>query len=560
MINKICFFVALFCVPLVSADIPIGNNRDLSRFLQDHAKEHEKQIDENLKIPFEPYDNDRSAPLDGGDKNRTQACVPISIIIVEGVSKLSEKEIEKTTAPFKNRCLTAAMIENLLRQITALYHAKGFITSRAALKMPQEFTRDGILEIVVTEGWIEKIIFNEQMTNDRIQSRMALGHLVDEKLNIRDIDNAVEQINRLSSQNATMQIEPGSSVGASVIAVRTRPKDRVHISLNYHDEGKDLNDRATLTPVLLLENPFALNDQLRISHSRKDNDGSRRYERSNAASYTFPYAFWLFDLSFSESEYLSTITGGAATFKSSGFVETESLNANRLLFRDQRQKTSLNLGVERRKNKSFINETLIEVASHKVSNAKLGFSYFRYIDSGFVSFDINAKRGVGWFGADDEKEHIENNEPHKRFKLYNMRSYITKELSFFRLSADIYVQYSKDELLSSEQFVTVKDMSEDGGRSIALKVGFSPSKLLEYDFLEPVFIDLGYSAAKVESASSDGMDDFASAFSASVQINRHNYMCRAEVEFGGVYPSENGYKRKDYPYQKISCMLNFRFM
>jgi hemolysin activation/secretion protein len=557
MPNKIYWAFVFICLPLLSADIPIGEGRDLTRFLQDHTQDHERRIDENLKQPFTPYQDKSSQNV---DENSTYACVPIYVIVVSGVSELSREEIEATIEPFKNECLTAAMIEDLLRRVTALYHAKGFITSRAALKMPQEFSKDGILEIVVTEGWIEKILFNENTIRDRIQSRMAFGDITGEQLNIRDIDNAIEQINRLSSQNATIQIEPGTAVGASVITVKTQPKDSVQLSLSYRDEGKRLEDKAVLTSALLIENPAALNDRLRISYSQKEGDSSERYERGRSFSYTFPYAFWLFDLTHSNSKYLSTIQGNVIAFKSSGFVETSSLNANRLLFRDQKQKVSIDFMVEQRRNQSFINKTLIEVASAKVANAKLNLNYLRYIDSGFLYIDIGAKRGVDWFGADDEIKDIKSDEPHKRFELYTLRASVNKNLSTFRFSVDVEAQHSEDELLISEQFAAVKGMSEDSGRSVTLKAGFSPSSLLKRSFLEPIYFDFAYSVAKVESAvSGGGYNDFASLFSASVRFEKRDYMCQASVEFGGDYPSKIGYSRKDYPNQKISCMINFRF-
>jgi hemolysin activation/secretion protein len=528
------------------------------RFLQDHTQDHERRINENLKQPFAPYQDNSSQNI---EENSTYACIPIYLIVVSGVTELNDKEIEATTEPFKNECLTATMIEDLLRRVTALYHAKGFITSRAALKMPQEFSKDGILEIVVTEGWIEKILFNKNTIRDRIQSRMAFGDIAGEKLNIQDIDNAIEQINRLSSQNATIQIEPGADIGASVIAVKTQPKDSVQLSLNYRDEGRKLEDKAVLTSALLIENPLALNDRLRISYSQKEDDSSRRYERGRSFSYTFPYAFWLFDLTHSNSKYLSTIKGSALTFKSSGFVETTSLNANRLLFRDQRQKMAVDFMVEQRINKSFINKTLIEVASAKVANARLNFNYLRYIDSGLIYIDIGAKKGVDWFGADNEIEDIKNNEPHKRFELYTLRASANRNLSILRLSIDLEAQHSSDELLISEQFAAIKGMSEDSGRSVTLRAGFSPSSLLDSSFLDPIYFDFAYSVAKVESVSKEGgYSDSASLFTASVLFDKREYMCQASIEFGGDYPSKNGYSSKDYPNQKISCMMNFKFL
>jgi hypothetical protein len=104
-------------------------------------------------------------------------------------------------------------------------------------------------------------------------------------------------------------------------------------------------------------------------------------------------------------------------------------------------------------------------------------------------------------------------------------------------------------------------MSEDSGRSATLKVVFSPSDLLKCSFLEPVYIDFAYSAAKVETVNNKGGDnDSASLFTASILYDKCDYMCQASIEFGGDYPSKNGYSHKDYPSQKISCMINFRFL
>lgn len=550
---------AVLRVFVFASDIPAGNSKNLNEFLRDHTKEHRERIEKNLERPFVPYDEIyRPTPVPPEGKAESEACLPIHTITINGSSILSDKELRQIKKQYEDKCLTVPMIEELLRKITAAYHAKGYITSRASLKVPQESTKDGILEIIITEGWIEQFHFNENSFRDRVQGSTVLRHLVGKNLNIRHIDHAMEQINRLSSQHATMQIEPGGTIGSSTVVVKTDPKDTVLFSLNYRDTGKDLEDGGVWTPSLLIENPLALNDQLRASYSRNEYDNTQKHERAKALSYTFPYGFWLFDFSYSKSEYLTTIEGSNASFRSWGFAETDSLNANRLLFRNQKQKISFDAAVEKQKNKSYINQTLVGVSSHAVTNTKAGFNYLYYLDSGVLSASIHTKRGVGWLSADDVPADIDKDAPNKRFRLYGGSLMFLKYFQAWQLSINFLAQHSEDELLTSEQFSSIKGISEDNGQSLSVKAGFSPFS--KNRWLSPFYMDFGYSFARISSVANDRIRDSASVFSASLQYNHPSFSCQANIEFDGKYPNHIGYSKNDYPHQSISCTVNFGFI
>lgn len=92
--------------------------------------------------------------------------------------------------------------------MTNAYIKGGYITSRAFVNPnPPE---EGVLEILVIEGTVEKIIINDGKAKG--QEFTAFPGLTGGPLNLRDIDQGLDQLNRLPSNNTVMQIEPGGQL------------------------------------------------------------------------------------------------------------------------------------------------------------------------------------------------------------------------------------------------------------------------------------------------------------------------------------------------------------
>lgn len=129
--------------------------------------------------------------------------------------------------PYQGRCLTLEHINRLVHETTNAYLQRGYVTSQAWLQ-EQDISR-GVLTVSVSEGRIESITQNGEQTP---ALKMAFPGLVGDVLNLRDIEQGMEQLNRLPSQQVTIDIQPGEQPGFSKV-VLLRGAARVPVSFLF---------------------------------------------------------------------------------------------------------------------------------------------------------------------------------------------------------------------------------------------------------------------------------------------------------------------------------------
>lgn len=137
------------------------------------------------------------------------ACVQVQRIEVEDATQLSDEEISAIIAPFQNRCLALSDLNELMRALTQAYVNKGFVAARPYL--PQQDVGGGVLRLIIVEGKVEDIEPQPGGSTRAQEMLFAFPGVIGAPLNLRDIEQGLDQINRLRSNNATMALEPGSA-------------------------------------------------------------------------------------------------------------------------------------------------------------------------------------------------------------------------------------------------------------------------------------------------------------------------------------------------------------
>ncbi|MFX6461494.1 ShlB/FhaC/HecB family hemolysin secretion/activation protein, partial [Acinetobacter baumannii] len=105
--------------------------------------------------------------------------------------------------------------------------------------------------------------------------------------NLRDIEQGLDQINRLRSNSATMDIEPGGVAGASTIVVRNRPRKRWSVNVAVDNTGSQSTGRELASAALAIDSPLGLNDFLNLSgRINTDADHDDRLSQSVSMLYS----------------------------------------------------------------------------------------------------------------------------------------------------------------------------------------------------------------------------------------------------------------------------------
>ena len=191
------------------------NNRD--RFLQPDLKPLPRQLENDRPILNNPADAPDGSQIDPETETNL---IPVEKVTVTGSTIFTPEELKAIVQSIEGRSVSLAEIENTVKEITRLYLAKGYITSRAIL--PEQEIEDGNIEIRVIEGSIAdiKIEGNNRVDNDYIRRRLELGtdtpvrvDRIEERLQLLKAGSLVDDI------EANLQPAPGEGQSNLVVDV-----------------------------------------------------------------------------------------------------------------------------------------------------------------------------------------------------------------------------------------------------------------------------------------------------------------------------------------------------
>ncbi|WP_245392393.1 ShlB/FhaC/HecB family hemolysin secretion/activation protein [Salinicola endophyticus] len=326
-------------------------------------------------------------------------CLPIRALDLEGVTLLNTRLRQSLSDDIVGHCATAEDLNELLKAITQTYLDRGYVTSRAYL--PQQDLSTGTLRVIVVEGRIEAFASQNDAISDR-ELNMASPVSAGARLNIRDLEQLIDQLNRLPSHRAKLALQPGEEVGGSIVGVEDTPSRPVRFSLGRNNSGSQGTGEQQWQAGMSWDNPFGLADQLTLQWGRAvtrrhDADSGSRYFQ-----YEVPYGYWTFDYTYSRSQYRTQAEGNGFIFALDGTSEKHAIGLERVLLRDRTSKTGVSVGLSKLSTRNNIDGTRIEVSSQRLSELSLGVNHGRRLGSALINADIGWQHGLTRFGAQQD--------------------------------------------------------------------------------------------------------------------------------------------------------------
>ena len=130
-----------------------------------------------------------------GETVKDGHCWPLRGTRVGGVTLFSKTELDKRIEPYVAPCMGATQINRLLAEITSVYVEAGYIASRPYLISAPAAGQP--LDIGIDEGYIEAIELADQSLP--VSLRGAFPGMLGEPLALRDLEQGLDQLNRLRS-------------------------------------------------------------------------------------------------------------------------------------------------------------------------------------------------------------------------------------------------------------------------------------------------------------------------------------------------------------------------
>lgn len=456
---------------ILSFSNTFNENEDERTILRKEQRLEQERIQEKYENSKDSYQKDTKIEV---DKNELKFYIS-KINLFDDENLLNEIEKENILSKYENKKLGSTDISNILVELTNRLIEKGYVTSTASLSENNNLNSE-TLNLKIIPGKIEKIILNEDDSLDKLKKYFLVSTKEEKVLNVRDLDTTTENFNYLEANNMTMEIIPSDKENYSIIKLKNEMKDKFTISLLTNNYGEDNQNGIWRGGTSInIDSPLGIGDRVYFSymtvHKKKADRSWKRTTESlkpgeilpigpkgyDPAKDTLPYKRELdlynfrytmkfrdytLSLGSSRSENISSFYTPTTIYDMETMSSSFSVNLDKILWRNQKSKLSLGVGLKRKHNKSYIEDTLLSDRILTIGDISLNGTTVFY--SGIFGITLDYERGLRALGA--------SNTPKAEFKKYslNLNYYkpITKKLVY---RFNTLTSHSKDVLYASEK-------------------------------------------------------------------------------------------------------------
>ncbi|HDX5688491.1 TPA: ShlB/FhaC/HecB family hemolysin secretion/activation protein [Escherichia coli] len=300
-------------------------------------------------------------------------------------------------------CLGAKGINLLMSTLQNRLVDHGYVTTRVLA--PSQDLKSGILRLVIIPGVVRHVRLTPD-SDDYIQLYSSFPAHEGSLLDLRDIEQGLENMQRLPGVQADMEIVPGEQPGESDILI-TRKQDKYwRLGFSLDDSGTRSTGRYLGGITFSLDNPFSLSDLLYVSATHNFPHYGGKGSKNYTAHYSVPFGYWQFSVTASDYDYHQTVAGAVEDYQYSGESQNLGMQLSRVLHRNGTQKTVLTYDVQARRSRNYINDTEIQVQRRQTAAWRLGLQHRHYISQATLDAGVSWQRGTRWFGAQPAPEEI----------------------------------------------------------------------------------------------------------------------------------------------------------
>lgn len=390
----------LLAAPLgvAAQSVPGAVDRDAQRIQEqqaDAARERAQQFDQQQQRP--PSGHPTNPEQQGGDAS-TSGCAAIREVRLVGVTRYRADDFAEQLALLKGSCTSISAINAALRAITNRYVADGYVTSRAFVG-PQDL-KGGILTITVIEGRLGGYKGAGLKPYRSSELGSAFPARAGEVLNLRALEQGVDQLARLGGGDPAIDIAPGDVPATSTVLVKRKPLGSwVRPAITVTNDGPASTGRLTGNASLDVDSPLGLADLWSLYYSRDLATDSLHGSHAYGGFVSVPHGWWTLSLVAGKSDYHSVLAGNGLSFVSNGESWNASATLDRMIRRDAKTKLSLSAGLALLDTKNFIQGIQLRTGSYRIVSARVDAHWQRRLGASLVAGNFGYVRGLGLLGA-----------------------------------------------------------------------------------------------------------------------------------------------------------------
>ena len=297
---------------------------------------------------------------------------------------------------YAGACIGMRGLNLIVQRLTNLILAHGYSTTR--LGIPEQDLAGGTLKLTLVPGVIRAIRFADPELYGTW--RNAFPASAGDLLNLRDLEQGLEQMKRIPSQDVDMQIVPGDTPGQSDVVISVKRDKPWKLVATLDDGGAKGTGKWQSGLSFALDNPLGLSDILNIGVSTDaDRQGAQRGTTGSNVYYAVPAGYWNFAVSAGSYDYHQRIAGYAADFVSSGKSRNLDVDIAYLFQRNRFQKNSVQFKIGKRWGKAYIDASEIDGQKRNTTFAQLAWVHKHYFGAAQLDITLANRWGVSWFNG-----------------------------------------------------------------------------------------------------------------------------------------------------------------
>ena len=313
-------------------------------------------------------------------------------IEIVGDSLLVRQDKIKFVKPYLNKAVTLQQLDGLVAKILQWYFDRGFNTTRVGFK-EESFSEKGVLKIYVVEGKIGKIFIKE---NGKVRKRFnTVVPFKDGRLFcLRDYEQAMDNIQRLPSLSAQLDIVPLKDEGNSDVVIKVDKQKPINFSTGYDNDGSPTYGQRSYNVGVTFDDLAGLYDMLHVNYHTNERLYKDRYNKTFSALYSVPCGKHLWSVTYSDARFLTTTQGQVQAIKFEGGTQSLSLDWDYVLQRSRTSKTQIGLELNHKRIRNEIQGMRQITGCRNLTTLQLKLSHMMQVFRGWMTATVRFIRGL----------------------------------------------------------------------------------------------------------------------------------------------------------------------
>lgn len=297
---------------------------------------------------------------------------------------------------YSGECVGQQGLDVLVKGLQREILSRGYITTRVLL--PTQDLSTGTLKVALVPGVVRHLKFADAATRGTLKT--AFPARDGDVLNLRDLEQGLEQMKRVPNTDATMQIVPGDQPGESDVIVTVQRSKPWSLVVSADNSGTRETGRYLGSVTLGVNNLLGLNDILTGGFNQDLQFGNHGLGTHGwNGSYSVPWGYWTATLFGYANTYYQQIAGVNQIFMASGNSQTAGIRLERVLHRSQSDVSGVEFQLIKRFGANFIEDTEIEQQRRNNTFIEAGLTNRHYFGAAQFDGTLAYRQGIGGLGA-----------------------------------------------------------------------------------------------------------------------------------------------------------------